>query len=70
MCIRDSFEAKIVALKTGVGFIPTYWHVAKAVIRSDCPGTTSYNMKNYDFVHIPRPIYPLDLEMKWNVDVG
>lgn len=66
----EPFEAKIVALKTGVGFIPTYGHVAKAVIRSDCPGTTSYNMKNYDFVHIPRPIYPLDLEMKWNVDVG
>ncbi len=64
----EPFEAKIVALKTGVGFIPTYGHVAKAVIRSDCPGATSYNMNNYDFVHIPRPIYPLEPEMEWSVD--
>jgi len=64
----EPFEAKIVALKTGVGFIPTYGHVAKAVIRADCPGATSYNMKNYDFIHIPRPIYPLDPEMEWSVN--
>ena len=66
----EPFEAKIVALKTGVGFIPTYGHVAKAVIRADCPGASSYNMNNYDFFHLPRPIYPLDPDMEWSVDGG
>ena len=61
----EPFEAKIVALKTGVGFKVTYGDVAKAVFRADCPGTSSYNLGNYDFTRIPRPLYPLDLDKDW-----
>ena len=55
----EPFDAKIVVLKTGVGYKPTYGHVAKAVIRADCPGAESYNLKNYDLRRIPRPMFPL-----------
>ncbi len=61
----EPFEAKIVALKTGVGYKPTYGHVAKAVIRADCPGAASYNLNNYSFSRIPRPMYPLDKEFNY-----
>jgi len=60
----EPFDAKIVALKTGIGFKVTYNNAA-VVFRTDCPGAGSYNLKNFDFKHIPRPMYPLDDDMDW-----
>jgi len=63
----EPFEAKIVALKTGIGFKVTYG-VAKVGFRADCPGAASYNLNHYDFTHAQRPLYPLDRDMQWQVD--
>ena len=60
----DPFDAKIVALKTGIGHKVTFGG-AKAVFRCDCPGATSYNLGNYEYTRAPRPLYPLDAEMAW-----
>ena len=64
----DPFDARVVILKTGVGFKMTYGHVAKAVIRADCPGAESYNLINYRFAHGPKPMFPLDQEFDWAPD--
>ena len=40
-------------------------HVATAVLRADCPGAMSYNIENFDFRRVPRPIFPLNREMEW-----
>ena len=61
----EPFEAKIVTLKTGVGYKKTYAHVAKAVLRADCPGAQSYHLNNYEFRQVPRPIFPLDGDFDW-----
>jgi microcystin degradation protein MlrC len=61
----NPFGAKLVALKTGVGFKATYGQVAKAVIRADCPGSVSYNFRHFNFEHIPRPMFPLDPDAEW-----
>lgn len=61
----DPFETRIVTLKTGIGFKVTYGHVAKALIRADCPGVVSYNLRNFDFKHVPRPMFPIDLDAEW-----
>ena len=61
----EPFEAKVVALKSGTGYKVTYGHVATAVLRADCPGAMSYNIENFDFRRVPRPIFPLDREMEW-----
>ena len=61
----EPFDAKIVTLKTGIGFKTTYGHVAKAVIRADCPGSVSYNLANFDFKHVPRTIFPIDADARW-----
>lgn len=62
----EPFGAKIVALKTGVGYKVTYSHAAKAVIRADCPGAESYNLDNYAFERIPRPMFPIDRDFDWS----
>ena len=61
----EPFEAKIVALKSGTGYKVTYGQVAAAVLRADCPGAMSYNIENFDFKRVLRPIFPLDREMEW-----
>jgi microcystin degradation protein MlrC len=61
----EPFEAKIVALKSGTGYKVTYGQVAAAVLRADCPGAMSYNIENFDFKCVLRPIFPLDREMQW-----
>ncbi|MBM3801775.1 MAG: M81 family metallopeptidase [Acidimicrobiia bacterium] len=63
----EPFEAKVVTLKTGIGFKVTYGHVAKAVIRADCPGVVSYNLRNYDFNRVPRPMFPIDDNAHWEL---
>lgn len=65
----EPFKAKIVALKTGIGCRATYKHVAKAIISADCPGAESYNLRNYKFKHIQRPIFPIDPDFDWKPGV-
>ena len=64
----EPFDAKIVALKTGVGFKATYGHVAQAVFRADCPGVVSYNPANFTFKRTPPTLFPLDPHLQWTSD--
>ena len=61
----EPFEAKIVILKTGVGFKKSFADIARAVLRADCPGAQSYNLSHYEFQHVPRPMFPLDEDYQW-----
>ena len=61
----EPYEAKLVTLKTGVGFKPSYGHVARAVFLADCPGAVSYNLCNFDFSKAVRPLYPLVPDLRW-----
>lgn len=35
------------------------------VIEVDCPGLTSPILSRFKFKHLPRPVYPMDLDTKW-----
>ncbi len=61
----EPFEAKVVTLKTGVGFRKAFAGVAAAVFRADCPGAESYDLRRYDFKNVRRPIHPLDGDFEW-----
>jgi len=61
----EPFDARIVMLKSAIGYRVTYGHVAKAVIRADCPGAMSCNMNQFNFTRVPRPVFPLDPQMSW-----
>ena len=56
----EPFEAKIVVVKSGIGYQVTYGSVAKGVVHADCPGPGSRNVAHFDFQQIPRPMFPLD----------
>ena len=56
----EPFEAKIVVVKSGIGYKVTYGSVAKGVVDADCPGPGSRNVAHFDFRQIPRPMFPLD----------
>ena len=62
----EPFDAKIVGLKTGIGFKTTYGHVAKAVIRADCPGSLSYDLSNFEFRCASRAMFPIDPNATWH----
>jgi len=56
----EPFEAKLVVVKSGIGYKVTYGSVAKGVVDADCPGPGSRNIAHFDFKRIPRPMFPLD----------
>ena len=58
-------DKKIVVLKDGLHFRASYEPIAKAIFYIDCPGFSSVNFAEIDFKNIPRPIFPLDEEVKF-----
>ena len=56
---------KIVVLKSGTGWQTTYEGKCAAMIRADCPGPMNYNVANFPWGNVRRPIYPLDERMDW-----
>ena len=43
------------------------YHDANQIFEVDAPGLTTPNLTQLDLSRVPRPIFPLDPEMKWNV---
>lgn len=58
----EPLEAKIVVVKSGIGYRVTYGSAARGVVDADCPGPGSRNVAHFDFRNIPRPMFPLDVE--------
>lgn len=57
-------EAKMVVLKTASNW-QYYDGLTSEVIRVDTPGMTMSNLAEFDWVQLPRPIYPLDDLPEW-----
>jgi microcystin degradation protein MlrC len=58
-------KAKIIVMKTGTNF-QYYESMMKGLIRVDCPGIAQADLKQFDWVRAPRPIYPLDADQMDN----
>lgn len=56
-------EKKFIVVKSSVHFRAVHEPIAKEVIEVDTPGLTSPRLAGFNFKHIRRPIFPLDLEM-------
>ena len=59
-------QAKIVVVKTPVGFRLAYDSIAKAAILADCPGLSPSDLRILDFIRAPRPLFPLDDLTEWS----
>ncbi len=57
-------DAKMVVVKTASNW-QSYQEYISEVIRADTPGATMSNLKQFNWKHLPRPIYPLDELSSW-----
>ena len=62
-------EAKMVVLKTASNW-QYYRPFISEVIRVDTPGATMSHLEQFDWVHLPRPIYPLDELSTWRAETS
>ena len=53
-------DAKIVVVKSPVGFRAPYEPFAKTIFILDTPGASPSNLKQLEFRRAPRPLFPLD----------
>lgn len=60
-------DAKMVVLKTASNW-QYYQPWISEVVRVDTPGATMSHLEQFDWVHLPRPIYPLDKIEQWKLD--
>jgi microcystin degradation protein MlrC len=61
----DPNNAKIVVVKTPVGFKNSYKNIAKEAFVVDCPGLSTPHLNSLGFNKISRPIFPLDEITQW-----
>jgi microcystin degradation protein MlrC len=59
----DISEKRFVVVKSSVHFRAAHEPVASEIIELDTPGLTSPRLAGFDFKHIRRPIFPLDVKM-------
>ena len=56
---------KIIVVKAAVRWRGGFGPIAKHAIHVDTPGLGSVDLTRFDYRHLRRPIYPLDLDTKW-----
>lgn len=57
-------EAKMVVVKANDNF-QMYSSMMKGLLRADCPGLGWWDLKQFNWVRAPRPLYPLDELPEW-----
>lgn len=58
-------EKRIVVVKSNQGHRASFDPIVAANINLDTPGVAMVDYESLPFEHLPRPIYPLDLDMEW-----
>jgi microcystin degradation protein MlrC len=58
---------KIVVVKSPNGFRAQYEPIAKKIYLVDTPGVSTPKLKTIPYKHVPRPIYPLDPHLRFNL---
>lgn len=58
-------EAKLVVVKSPMGFRAAYGPLARAILLVDTPGPCSPNLQRLPYRRIPRPLFPFDPEVTW-----
>ena len=57
---------KIVVVKSPNGFRAEYEPIARKIFLVDTPGVSSANLRSMPYRRVPRPIYPLDADVKYS----
>lgn len=60
-------EKRIIVVKSNQAHRASFDPIVARTIELDTPGVSTANYARLPFQHIPRPIYPLDMEMAWEI---
>jgi microcystin degradation protein MlrC len=58
-------EKRIVVVKSNQAHRASFDPIVDETIELDTPGVSTVNYTRLPFQHIPRPLYPLDMDMEW-----
>ena len=58
-------EKKIIVVKSNQAHRASFAPVAAEIIDLDTPGACTVNYASLPYKMLPRPIYPVDLDMEW-----
>ena len=61
---------RIVVVKSPNGFRAAYQQIAKKMILVDTPGVSTPRLRTLPYRRVPRPIYPLDARVSFNLQVA
>jgi microcystin degradation protein MlrC len=61
----EPHRMRIIVVKSPNGFRAAYEAIAKQIFLVDTPGVSTPRLNTLPFRHVPRPIYPLDLETRF-----
>ncbi len=53
-------EQKMIVVKSAVAYRAAYLPIAAAVVEMDCVGLCTANLERFPYVHLRRPLFPLD----------
>jgi microcystin degradation protein MlrC len=56
-------DKKIIVVKSAVHYRAVHEPIAKEIIEVDGPGIHGTRLAGFNYKHVPRPIFPIDLEM-------
>ena len=59
-------EKRIIVVKSNQAHRASFDPIVDRTIELDTPGVSTANYGRLPFRHIPRPIYPLDMDMQWD----
>jgi microcystin degradation protein MlrC len=62
----EPHRMQIIVVKSPNGFRAAYAAIAKRIFLVDTPGVSTPRLNTLPFRHVPRPIYPLDLETRFS----
>ena len=60
-------QMKIMMVKRPNGFRTKYQPIAKKIYLVDTPGVSTPKLRTIPYKHVPRPIYPLDPHLRFNL---
>ncbi len=64
----DPTGQHILVVKAAIRWRGGYLPITKHHIDVDTPGLGSVNLANFDFQHVRRPLFPLDLDTTWDAE--
>ena len=61
--------AHMIVVKSAIAWQAAYGDMARLVVPVDTPGLCTTHLERFSYHKLRRPIYPLDPDMQWTVEV-